>query len=121
MSYVNRQVLRKQHSQRGGHVHFTALAEGYIQKRRSRTSNDDCDAPSAAISLGFNSRDYKGSRCEVADILCFLRDWSVTGHGKDSKNPIPLSATAEDATRPTKKRKLKDGKAVALDAMLEGF
>jgi hypothetical protein len=106
----------------GGHIHFTALVEGYIQKRRSGTSNDDCNVPSAAISLGFNSREYKGSRCEVADIFCFERDWSV--HGKNSDSPILLSATAGttvDVSRPMKKRKLKDGKAVALDVMLEGL
>lgn len=102
------------------------MVEGYIQKRRPDVSKNDCDVPSTSVFFGSDSRDsrHNGSRCEIVDMLCFERNWTVAGYGKDSDDSTsqPAAAdTAKDASRPTKKRKLKHGQSIALDAMLEGL
>ena len=101
---------------------FWKLAEGYVDKRRSETTKDACNVPT--LDAWFGPSSFNEPADDPSKILCFERDWNfikpVNHHGYF----IQSSRTARDTGSgdpPPKKRKLKHGKAVALDTMLEGL
>ena len=105
-----------------GSRRFKELAEGYITFRRFRTDED------ASSTLVLNARLGQayatGARLQDGEAKCFERDWNLC--------PVCLPLTQQHKAPPQeadhrnsnfvhKKRKIKEGKAIALHAMLDGL
>ena len=82
--------------------------------------------PALTASLGPPPRRIAGPTRHTLDlyrVFCFERDWSFN----NGESPTPDSTSSTSATNgllldtpASKKRKLKDGKAIALDQILDG-
>lgn len=95
------------------------LVQDYIDMRRLEDAKQsNLPVLTAELSPG-RVRSPTGLHCNLDELLCFERDWTLS---RDiTKDRAASSISMEKQPPVSKKRKLKDGKALQLDRLLDGF
>ena len=91
----------------------------YINKRRSEDCKDS-EPPILTVKFSALKIASKGLTSDLDQVLCFEREPKLrTSGGQENRD---ISTTAEPKSLVSKrKRKLKDGKALHLDDLLQGM
>ena len=118
-TYLKQYELRRAYDGSLACANFHNFADGYIHKRRSESSNTRNNVPILDVHFSGPATNFDPSITEYV-ILCFERDWRFIR----PEPAVKLSeATGERlaASATAKKRKLRDGKGVVIDTLLQTF
>lgn len=119
-SYVNLKKLRQTYGGASWRK-FDDLVNDYIIMRRGKTFEANTSVPILRASLGTISP-HKLRILDLDEIYCFQKDPGTQLQQTGAPKPPPALPEGKSLlTSAPKRRKLKEGKAVALDSLLEGL